>query len=80
MHPMQCLQSVAERLIMSRNPLSHIINTNFNDNNDTESRKNSFIGQVNKVLVHFSKLDPFIKTRLFKSFCSRYYPVVNFGI
>jgi len=53
--------------------LGHIINTNFNDNDDIESRKNSFIGQVNKVLVYFSKLDPFVKTRLFKSFCSSYY-------
>jgi len=42
--------------------LGHIINTNFNDNDDTESRRNSYIGQVNKVLVHFSKLDPFVKT------------------
>ena len=58
----------------------HIINTNFNDNDDTESRKNNFIGQVNKVLVHFSKLDPSIKTLLFKSFCSIVTTVVNFGI
>ena len=53
--------------------LGHIINTNFNDNADNETHKNNFIDKVNKVLVHFTKLDPFVKIRLFKSFCSSYY-------
>ena len=53
--------------------LGHIINTNFNDNDGIELRKNCFIGKVNKILVHFSKLDPFTTNRLFKIFCSSYY-------
>jgi len=48
------------RVIENVEKWSHLgQNTNFNDNDDIELRKNCFIGQVNKILVHSSKIDPF---------------------
>jgi len=53
--------------------LGHIINTEFNDDDDILHRRNSFIGQVNNLLCFFNKQDILVKLKLFQSYCSSIY-------
>jgi hypothetical protein len=71
-----CIFSIGGNIIENVNSyphLGHIINSKLDDKEDGLHRRNQFIGQVNNVLCFFSKLDLFVKIRLFKSYCSSIY-------
>jgi len=53
--------------------LGHMINKHFTDDTDNTVCKNRLIGNANRVLCHFGKLDSVIKNRLFKAYCSSFY-------
>ena len=53
--------------------MGHIISSNFEDTNDIEDKRNSFIGQVNSVLCYFGKLNSSTKLRLFNSYCNSFF-------
>jgi len=54
-------------------PLGHIVNLRLDNSGDVSLRRNSFINQVNNVLCFFGKLDSFVKTKLFKAYCTNMY-------
>ena len=50
--------------------LGHLITADVTDDADIRQRRNVLIGQINKLLCHFGKLDIVTKTRLFLAYCS----------
>ena len=60
--------------------LGHLINVNFSDNNDIQSRTNCLIGQVNNLLCFFSELDALVKNKLYKAFCTSFYGSVLWNL
>jgi hypothetical protein len=53
--------------------LGHVVTSDLSDAKDIQSRCRSMIGQINKVLCLFSKLDTVTRNRLFTSYCSSFY-------
>jgi len=53
--------------------LGHIFTSSFTDRSDIDFRKNCFIGQANNLFCFFNKLDPFLKCKLFKTYCTSFY-------
>ena len=72
----QCRFTIGGKLIEkvdSYPHLGHIISVNSDDTDDVKHRRSHFMGQVNNVLCFFSKLDIFVKIKLFKSYCTSLY-------
>ena len=59
--------------VSSFSHLGHVINSRLDDSEDVLFRRNSFVSQVNNVLCFFGKLDSFVKTKLFKAYCTSMY-------
>ena len=53
--------------------LGHTINSKFDDSDDIEDRRISFVGQVNSVLCFFGKLKSSTKLHLFNSYCTSFF-------
>lgn len=53
--------------------LGHLITADVMDDADIWQRRNVLIGQVNKLLCHFGKLDIITKNRLLSAYCSSHY-------
>jgi len=53
--------------------LGHIINSKFDDSDDIQHTRTHFIGQTNRVLCFFNKLDLSAKIRLFNAYCGSIY-------
>jgi hypothetical protein len=53
--------------------LGHLITVDVSDDEDIWHRRNELIGQINKLLCHFGKLDTVTKNRLFSAYCSNHY-------
>jgi hypothetical protein len=53
--------------------LGHLISVDAMDDADIGQRRNTLIGQINKLLCQFGKLDIVTKNRLFTAYCSSHY-------
>ena len=53
--------------------LGHTFNCRLDDSDDINSKRNSLISQINALLCYFGKLDPVVKSKLFKAYCSSMY-------
>jgi len=53
--------------------LGHIITNDCIDTDDILAKRSSLIGQINKVLYNFPKVDCQTKTRLVKAYCTSFY-------
>jgi hypothetical protein len=51
----------------------HLITADVTDDADIRQRRNVLIGQINKLLCHFGKLDTVTKNRIFSAYCSSHY-------
>ena len=72
----QCRFTIGGKLIEKVDTyphLGHIISAREDDTDDVKHRRSHFMGQVNNVLCFFSKLDIFVKIKLFKSYCTSMY-------
>ena len=72
----QCLFSIGGKPIEKVDTyphLGHIISAKADDTDDIMCRRSHFVGQVNNLLCFFSKLDLFVKIKLFNSYCTSMY-------
>ena len=53
--------------------LGHLITNRMDDSADILERRSNFIGQTNNMLCHFGKLNPYVRNRLFQSYCTSLY-------
>ena len=53
--------------------LGNVINARMNDEDDCKAKMGQFIGSVNKLTANFKHLEPALRIKLFKSFCSSFY-------
>jgi len=53
--------------------LGHVLTSHLDDSLDIANRRSSFIGQVNNMLCFFTKLQPYVKCKLFGAYCTSFY-------
>jgi hypothetical protein len=53
--------------------LGHLISSKLVDDEDVLHKRNSFVGQVNNFFLFCSKLDWFVRVKMFKAYCSSIY-------
>lgn len=53
--------------------LGHTFNCRLDDAEDITSKRNSLVSQINALLCYFGKLDPVVKSKLLKAYCSSMY-------
>ena len=53
--------------------LGHVITHDCDDSEDINAKKRSLIGQMNKIICTFRKVNCFTMTKLVKSYCISFY-------
>lgn len=68
-----CIGGCSIEIVDSWLHLGHTFNWRLDDAEDINRKRNSMVGQINAVLCYFGSLDPIVKNKLFKAYCSSMY-------
>lgn len=68
-----CIGNNPIKLANSYLHLGHSITTDLSDDDDIANSRFNFIGQANSVICFFGKLDPFVKFKLFRAYCTSFF-------